>query len=77
MIEVGIVYYQIYEYYLGVVLEIKLVNKKLELPMGNSVSEIEYQVISLTEQGLKLNKFWTLDRDNPKLKMEFPWKPIS
>lgn len=72
MIEVGTVYYEINEYYLGVVLEIKHLKIK-----KNTGYRDEYQIISLTEGSLKFNKFWTLDRNNPSLKMEFPWKPIS
>lgn len=40
------------------------------------VSKREYHVISLTEQGLKLDKFWTLDEYDKNLTREFSWRII-
>ena len=72
----GTLYYEKDERYFGIVLEINIVEKTIVSETNTVISKHEYHVISLTEQGLKLNKFWTLDEHDKNLKREFSWRII-
>jgi hypothetical protein len=72
----GTLYYEKEMKYYGIVLEINIVEKTIVSATNIVISKHEYRVISLTEQGLKLNKFWTLDEHDKNLKREFSWRII-
>lgn len=72
----GTLYYEKEMKYYGIVLEINIVEKTITSATNIVISKHEYRVISLTEQGLKLTKFWTLDEHDKNLKREFSWRII-
>ena len=72
----GTLYYEKDERYFGIVLEINIVEKTIVSATNIVISKHEYRVISLTEQGLKLDKFWTLDEHDKNLTREFSWRII-
>lgn len=73
----GTLYYEKNKRYFGIILEIKPIQEKVFGPQSNVIiSDVVYHITSLTEQGIKLNKFWTLDEHDKNLTREFSWKII-
>ena len=72
----GTLYYEKEMKYYGIILEIKPIQEKVFDSQSEIISDVVYYVISLTEQGLKLNKFWTLDEHDKNLKRDFSWRII-
>ena len=72
----GTLYYEKEMKYYGIILEINIVEKTIVSATNIVISKHEYRVISLTKQGLKLNKFWTLDEHDKNLTREFSWRII-
>lgn len=72
----GTLYYDKEMKYYGIILEINIIEKTIVSESNKVISKHEYHVISLIEQGLKLDKLWTLDEHDKNLTREFSWRVI-